>query len=161
MLVNLLLNHLLLNHSVYSCKYAELMLLLCLYMFFFVCFLCKLHTHTHIHTWTHATSHTNHPLLHTHTQCPVSHGTVAARPNIWHCVRHWLHTWLHLVFLSYPNTTDCTVLNSGLFTVYWVSLVHCRNTTPSRIENKDTTGQNDEIIKLKLLVETNVTKLLK
>lgn len=97
MLTNLLLNHLLFSHSVYSCKYAELMPLLCLYMFVF----CASYTHTPEPMQPHTP--TTHSYTQSHTQCPVSHGTVAARPNIWHCVRHWQHTWLHLVFLFIPK----------------------------------------------------------
>ena len=75
-------------------------------------FLQATHTHTHTHTpeptgphtqtiFSHTPSHKMYSNLLSCTELTVRRplGRWAARPNIWHCVRHWLHTWLHLVFL--------------------------------------------------------------
>lgn len=63
---------------------------------------------------THKDTQTIHLLTPTHNvlwpvpsnwaDCPVSHGTIAVHHNTWHCVSHWVHTWLRLVFLLYPET---------------------------------------------------------
>ena len=79
------------------------------------------HTHTHTHTHTHLNpcdlTHKPSSRLHTHIQnllwpvVPYWAGISSQRPtrrwqltpNIWHCVRHRLHTWLHLVFSVIPK----------------------------------------------------------
>lgn len=81
---NIMLANLFVSDWVYFSRFAALILPFCLYMYFLTFVRAT-------RTWTHATSHTNHPFslthTHSHAQCPLSHGATGARPNIWHCVR--------------------------------------------------------------------------
>lgn len=114
-------------------------------------FYSKLHIHTRTHLNQCDPSHKPPPHSPTHTQnvlwlvvhwadCPLSPGTSAACPNIWHCVRHWLHTWLRLVFLLYLQTPVPGLFSfSALYCLlgFHETHIHCRNVTLSKIENTD------------------------